>query len=107
MSLRFCANLNFLFCENGVSALEKFRLAKAAGFRGVEMACPDQFSKDEVAAAQKENGLDVVLLNISLGDDTWLAVDKRKNWSFFSIPVFALELIAWLIAGIMRHLNII
>lgn len=68
MSLRFCANLNFLFCENGVSVLEKFRLAKAAGFRAVEMACPDQFSTDEVVAAQKENELEVVLLNISLGE---------------------------------------
>lgn len=81
MSLRFCANLNFLFCENGVSVLEKFRLAKAAGFRAVEMGCPDQFSKDEVVAAQKENGLEVVLLNISLGD-THSDRDKRKYWSF-------------------------
>lgn len=48
--------------------MEKFRLAKAAGFRAVEMACPDQFSKDEVVAAQKENGLDVVLINVSLGE---------------------------------------
>lgn len=68
MSLRFCANLNFLFCENGASALEKFRLAKAAGFRAVEMACPDQFSTDEVVAAQKQNEMEVVLLNISLGE---------------------------------------
>lgn len=68
MSLRFCANLNFLFCENGGTIIEKFRLAKAAGFRGVEIACPDQFSKDEIAAAQKENGLDVALINISLGE---------------------------------------
>lgn len=68
MSLRFCANLNFLFCENGASLLDKFRLAKAAGFRAVEMACPEQFSKDEVAVALKENELEVVLLNISLGE---------------------------------------
>lgn len=67
MSLRFCANLNFLFCETGGNVLEKFRLAKAAGFRAVEMACPDQFNKDEVVAAKKENGLEVVLMNISLG----------------------------------------
>lgn len=68
MSLRFCANLNFLFCENGASLLDKFRLAKAAGFRAVEMACPEQFSKDEVAVALKKNELEVVLLNISLGE---------------------------------------
>lgn len=67
MSLRFCANLNFLFCETGGTILDKFRLAKAAGFRGVEMACPDQFNKEEVAAVQNENQLEVALINISLG----------------------------------------
>lgn len=68
MSLRFCANLNFLFCETGGTVLDKFRLAKAAGFRAVEIACPDQICKDEVAAAQKEHGLEVALINISLGE---------------------------------------
>lgn len=68
MPLRFCANLNFLFCETGVNVLEKFRLAKAAGFRGVEIVFPSEFSKDVVSAAQKENNLDVVLVNISLGE---------------------------------------
>lgn len=68
MSLRFCANLNFLFCENGGTILEKFRLAKGAGFRGVEIACPDQFSKVEVATVQKENDLQVILMNVSLGE---------------------------------------
>lgn len=67
MALRFSANLNFLFCENGGTVIDKFRLAASAGFRGVEIACPDQLSKDEVAAAQKENGLEVALMNISLG----------------------------------------
>lgn len=77
MSLRFCANLNFLFCENGVNTLDKFRLAKAAGFRGVELACPEQFSKDEVAAAQNENGLEVVLLNVCLGKySVYIRCDK-------------------------------
>ena len=68
MSLRFGANLNFLFRETGGNVLEQFRLARAAGFRGVEMACPEQLSKDEVAAAQKENEIEVVLLNIRLGE---------------------------------------
>lgn len=68
MSLRFAANLNFLFCENGGTILEKFHLAKAAGFRGVEIPCPDQFSKEEVVAGQKENELQVALINISLGN---------------------------------------
>lgn len=68
MALRFCANLNFLFCESPSSTLlDKFRLARAAGFRGVEIACPDNLSIESVAAAQKENEIDVVLINISLG----------------------------------------
>lgn len=67
MSLRFCANLNFLFRESGANVLEQFRLARAPGFRGVEMPCPDQFSKEEVAASLKENEIEVVMLNISLG----------------------------------------
>lgn len=70
MPLRFCANLNFLFCESGASVLDKFRLAKAAGFRAVEIACPDQFGKDDVVAAQKEHGIEVALMNISLGNRT-------------------------------------
>lgn len=76
MPLRFCANLNFLFCESGANILEKFRLSKAAGFRGVEIAFPFQFTKEEVSAVQKENDIDVVLLNISLGE---LFVDSLKK----------------------------
>lgn len=67
MPLRFGANLNFLFCENSRSVLEKFSLSRSAGFRGVEIACPDQFTKEEVASVQKENDIEVVLINISLG----------------------------------------
>lgn len=67
MALRFCANLNFMFCENGGTIVEKFRLASTAGFRGVEIPCPDQIPKDDVAAAQKDNQLEVALINISLG----------------------------------------
>lgn len=68
MSLRFCANLNFLFCENAsASILDKFRLARAAGFRGVEIGCPDSLSVESVVNEQRNNELDIVLINISLG----------------------------------------
>lgn len=68
MSLRFSTNLNFMFRETGGNVLEQFRLARTPGFRGVELACPDQISKEEVVASQKENGIEVVLMNISLGE---------------------------------------
>lgn len=67
MSLRFATNLNFMFRESGGNVLEQFRLARVPGFRGVEMPCPESISKEEVVASQKENGIEVVLLNISLG----------------------------------------
>lgn len=67
MSLRFCANLNFQFCETGASILERFNLAKQAGFRGVETPCPDNDSVESAVAAQKDNNLEIALLNISLG----------------------------------------
>lgn len=73
MALRFCANLNFLFCENAsANILDKFRLANAAGFRGVEIGCPDTLSVESVANEQRNNELDIVLINISLGN--WLSV---------------------------------
>lgn len=67
MPLRFGANLQFLFCETGGTIFDKFRLASAAGFRGVEIACPEQNIKDQVIASQKENKLEVALMNIYLG----------------------------------------
>lgn len=68
MAFRFCANLNFMFCENSPSILDKFRLARAAGFRGVEIPCPDTVDVQTVENARKENELEVALMNISLGN---------------------------------------
>lgn len=69
MALRFCANLNFLFCENAsANVCDKFRLARSAGFRGVEIGCPDTLSVENVVSEQRNNELDIVLINISLGN---------------------------------------
>lgn len=67
MSLKFCANLNFLFTENGAHILDRFRLAKQAGFKAVENGFPASVSVAEAVAVQKETGLEVALLNICLG----------------------------------------
>lgn len=48
MSLKFCANLNFMFGENGVNLLEKYRRAHKAGFHGVETGFPTGFSLEDV-----------------------------------------------------------
>lgn len=69
MALRFCANLSFLFCENAsASYLDKFRLASAAGFRGVEFPFPETLSVESLVSEQQNNELDIVLINISLGN---------------------------------------
>lgn len=65
MPLKFCANLSFQFNEVE-SIIERFRLAKAAGFKAVEMGFPNT-GLDELVAVKEETGLDVVLMNIDLG----------------------------------------
>lgn len=67
MALKFCANLNFLFVENSAPMLERFRLAKLAGFRAVENTFPVDVSVEDAVRVQKETGLEVVLINICLG----------------------------------------
>lgn len=67
MALKFCANLNFLFVENSTPMLERFRLAKLAGFRAVENGFPVDVSVDDAVRVQKETGLEVVLINICTG----------------------------------------
>lgn len=68
MSLRFCANLNFMFTECA-DLLGRYRLARTAGFTGVEGPFPpDQVTVDELAAVCRETGLEQVLMNIALGD---------------------------------------
>ncbi|XP_039448055.1 putative hydroxypyruvate isomerase [Culex pipiens pallens] len=67
-SLRFCANLNFMFTECG-DLLGRYALAKAAGFTGVEGPFPpDQVSVEQLVKVRQETGLEQVLMNIALGD---------------------------------------
>lgn len=73
MPLKFCANLTFQFQEAS-SILERYRLAKMAGFKGVECAFPVGVSLDELKSVQQETGLKQVLMNIDIG--------SVKNGSF-------------------------
>lgn len=64
MALKFCANLSFMFTESG-SLLERYNLARLAGFQGVESAFPKGFSIEDLLTAKQS--LTQVLINIRTG----------------------------------------
>lgn len=65
---KFCANLAFLFTET--TFLERYQLAKNAGFKCVETGFPFGFTKEEVVKAKNVAGIEQVLINIYTGDVT-------------------------------------
>lgn len=69
---RFCANLGFLFTE--VPFVERFALAAAAGFRGVEFMSPGEHEPALLAELLAAHGLEQVLFNLPAGD--WAAGER-------------------------------
>lgn len=69
---RFAANLSMLFTEQPF--LERFKAASEAGFGAVEFMFPYEFSARDIAAALKDNGLELVLHNLPAGD--WARGDR-------------------------------
>jgi hydroxypyruvate isomerase len=69
---RFAANLSMLFTEQPF--LERFEAAANAGFSAVEFMFPYEFSQRDIAAALKDNGLELVLHNLPAGD--WARGDR-------------------------------
>jgi hydroxypyruvate isomerase len=63
---KLAANLSMMFQEVGF--LERFALAAAAGFRGVEYLFPYDFSAADIAARLKEHRLTQALFNLPPGD---------------------------------------
>ncbi|MEE2761986.1 MAG: hydroxypyruvate isomerase [Pseudomonadota bacterium] len=63
---RFAANLSMLFTE--APFLERFALARAAGFDGVEYLFPYAYAKDQLQQALAQNHLTQVLFNLPPGD---------------------------------------
>jgi hydroxypyruvate isomerase len=63
---RLAANLSTLFRERAF--LERFAAARRAGFRAVEYQYPYDFKAEDVAAAAREAGVQVVLHNTPPGD---------------------------------------
>lgn len=66
MPLKFCANLSFMFQESS-SLLERYELARKAGFKAVETGFPYDFASDEVKEAKLKSGLEQVLINVYPG----------------------------------------
>ena len=77
MSLNFCANLSFMFQSETSNLLERYRLAKDAGFKAVEVAFPYDISKELLGEAKERTGLKQVLLNTSPGQN-----DDKKSTDF-------------------------
>jgi len=63
---RFSANITFLFRQLAIT--ERFQAAREAGFQAVEILMPEDASIDELAAAAKKSGVQVVLCNAPCGD---------------------------------------
>jgi len=77
MSLHFAANLSFLFEEAG-SLINRYGLARKAGFKGVECAFPYQHSVEELVNAK--SNLEQILINTPPGDTS------KGELGFAAIP---------------------
>jgi len=64
--LRFSASISLMFLEHGL--YERFAAARAAGFRGVEIQVLDEGEPSRMARAAAQAGVDVVLINVGMGD---------------------------------------
>ena len=69
---KFAANLTMLFTE--VPFLERFALARKAGFTHVEYLFPYPFKAEELKAELEKHALQQVLFNLPSGD--WAAGDR-------------------------------
>ncbi|CAG9567977.1 unnamed protein product [Danaus chrysippus] len=67
--MKFCANLSFMFTETS-SILERYALAKEAGFKAVETGFPFGNTLDQVKQAKEQAGIEQVLINLKTGDVT-------------------------------------
>ncbi|XP_001607821.1 putative hydroxypyruvate isomerase [Nasonia vitripennis] len=68
MAYKFCCNLSFMFQREATSILDRYQLAKDAGFKAVESGFPLGFSVQQVAEARKTAGIQQVLINVYTGD---------------------------------------
>jgi len=57
MALKFASNLSFMFTEVP-NIIDRYQLAKQAGFKAVESGFPFGFSVQQVAIAKKKANVD-------------------------------------------------
>lgn len=65
--MKFCANLAFMFTAEASSVLERYALAKEAGFRAVETGFPFGCTLEQVKQAKEAAGIEQVLINLNTG----------------------------------------
>lgn len=64
--MKFCPNLGFMFPE-GATVIERYALARAAGFKAVETSFPVGLSIEQVREAKMQAGIEQVLINLKTG----------------------------------------
>ncbi|KAK9303844.1 hypothetical protein QLX08_004576 [Tetragonisca angustula] len=67
MSLKFAPNLSFMFME-APSIIERYKLAKEAGFKAVESGFPFGISIKDISEAKKNACVEQILINVFTGD---------------------------------------
>ena len=88
--LRFCANLTMMFGESS-NLIDRYQLAKAAGFKAVECAFPYDFPKEDLLKAKNDAGVDQVLLNAFPGTSLGFAALEGKEKDFMDSLVKSVE----------------
>jgi hydroxypyruvate isomerase len=90
---RFAANLSMLFTE--APFLDRFALAREAGFDGVEFLFPYVCAADQISERLRRYHLELVLFNLPAGDwnsgDRGMACDPRRADEFKDSVQLALE----------------
>jgi hydroxypyruvate isomerase len=81
---KFAANLSLLFTE--APFLDRFALARAAGFEAVEFLFPYAFEPEQITQRLQRYGLELVLHNLPPGDwaagERGIACDPRRTGEF-------------------------
>ncbi|MES2116010.1 MAG: 2-oxo-tetronate isomerase [Pseudomonadota bacterium] len=90
---KFAANLSMLFTE--APFLDRFALAREAGFDGVEFLFPYAYDAQQIAERLRRYRLELVLHNLPPGDwaagDRGMACDPRRIEEFRTGVALALE----------------
>ncbi|XP_050526045.1 putative hydroxypyruvate isomerase [Daktulosphaira vitifoliae] len=78
MTLKFCANLSFMYQEAG-SLLERYSWAAKSGFRYVECAFPYSEPLENVVQAKNDANVKQIIINTPKGEDEELGIAAIPN----------------------------